>query len=94
MILILQIMYSRYEVAIGTYPGGANVHGFIAVPADKNKAVIENLSLIPDNEYFASVRATSRAGLRSSEFGITQGWVFHGKIYCIEVKFLKLLLPG
>ena len=56
---------NRYEVAVGSYNGGADIHAFQQV--SDNMVVLDKLALIPGSVAFASVRAVNRAGLVSSE---------------------------
>ena len=58
-------MFPRHEVAVGTYPGGADIHGFQEVIG--NSAVLNMLALIPGHEVYAAVRAINNAGLISGE---------------------------
>ncbi|XP_078585863.1 uncharacterized protein LOC144867674 [Branchiostoma floridae x Branchiostoma japonicum] len=57
---------TRYEVAVGTVPGGADLHSFRQVPdPDARFFVVNNLDLSVIRQVFVTVRGHNAAGLSS-----------------------------
>ncbi|XP_066299088.1 uncharacterized protein [Branchiostoma lanceolatum] len=57
---------TRYEVAVGTVPGGADLHSFHQVPdPDARFFVVKNLDLSDIRQVFVTVRGHNAAGLSS-----------------------------
>ncbi|XP_066298079.1 uncharacterized protein [Branchiostoma lanceolatum] len=57
---------TRYEVAVGTVPGGAELHSFRQVPDhDARFFVVKNLDLSDIRQVFVTVRGHNAAGLSS-----------------------------
>ena len=68
MLFIPLINAFRYEIAVGTYLGGADIHGFQEV--FDTGVVLDKLALIPDQQAYTSVRAVNKAGLISGEWKV------------------------
>ena len=78
-VINLLAINSRYEVAVGNYAGGADIHGFHIVYGER--VILDNLALIPGQKAYASVRAVNRAGLISSEYNYSYMSIFQLKRY-------------
>ncbi|CAH1791082.1 unnamed protein product, partial [Owenia fusiformis] len=53
----------KYEVAVGSISGGAQIKPFFEVPSDTNVVKIDHLDLARQEQVFVTVRGTNAAGL-------------------------------
>ena len=60
----LIFVFTRYEVGVGSYPGGQDIHAFEDIGLLKT-ATLTNLALPPGTEVYVSARAVNEAGLIS-----------------------------
>ena len=65
--ILLWFYVVRYEIALGTTPGGSQIREFTEVPLDKFRVVIDKLDLTFVREVFATVKGYNEAELFSTE---------------------------
>ena len=54
-----------YEVAVGSYEGGADIHSFSVV--QDTSVTLDKLALVPGEMAYATVKAVNKAGLHSGK---------------------------
>ncbi|KAK6174798.1 hypothetical protein SNE40_013376 [Patella caerulea] len=70
----------KYEVAIGSTPGGGQIKPFFTVPVEKRYLTVKNLMLRGMKQVFVTIKATNGAGLStiSTSNGIYLSYVSQG----------------
>ena len=59
-------LHNRYDVGVGTIPGGTQLQDFQEVSSPDHYAVINNLDLTSVRQAFVTVKAYNEAGLYST----------------------------